>query len=496
METGTILALAIYFIAMLAIGLYAYRQSSSNLSEYMLGGRKLGPGITALSAGASDMSGWLLMGLPGALYAAGISQIWLAVGLILGAWANYLFLAPRFRLYTEIANDSITLPDYFEHRFADKTRLLRLISAVVIVVFFTLYTASGVVAGGKLFETVFQLDYFYGLALTVSVVIAYTLLGGFLAVSMTDFVQGIIMFLALVIVPLVALNVVGDIDTTLTIVESLNPNHLDLFTGTSALGIVSLLAWGFGYFGQPHIIVRFMAIRSVKDFPVARRVGMSWMIISLMGAVATGFIGIAYVHQTKQPLQDPETIFIMLSQVLFHPFITGFLLAALLAAVMSTISSQLLVTSSALTQDFYKTFLNQQASDKTQVMVGRLSVLLVAVVAIAIALDRSSSILDLVGNAWAGFGAAFGPVILISLYWRRMTTAGALAGMVVGAGTVLFWVFSPLQIQGQQLNEYLYAMVPGVFFASVAVVVVSLLTKAPDPLVNKQFSELEKQLAE
>lgn len=495
METGTILALAIYFIAMLAIGLYAYRQSSSNLSEYMLGGRKLGPGITALSAGASDMSGWLLMGLPGALYAAGISQIWLAVGLILGAWANYLFLAPRFRLYTEIANDSITLPDYFEHRFADKTRMLRLISALVIVVFFTLYTASGVVAGGKLFESVFQLDYFYGLALTVSVVIAYTLLGGFLAVSMTDFVQGIIMFLALVIVPLVALNVVGDIGTTLTIVESLNPNHLDLFTGTSALGIVSLLAWGFGYFGQPHIIVRFMAIRSVKDFPVARRVGMSWMIISLLGAVATGFVGIAYVHQTKQPLQDPETIFIMFSQVLFHPFITGFLLAALLAAVMSTISSQLLVTSSALTQDFYKTFLNQQASDKTQVLVGRLSVLLVAVVAIAIALDRSSSILDLVGNAWAGFGAAFGPVILISLYWRRMTTAGALAGMVVGAGTVLFWVFSPLQIQGQQLNDYLYAMVPGVFFAALAVVLVSLLTKAPDPVVNQHFSELEKQLA-
>lgn len=495
METGTILALAIYFVAMLAIGLYAYRQSSSNLSEYMLGGRKLGPGITALSAGASDMSGWLLMGLPGALYAAGISQIWLAVGLILGAWANYLFLAPRFRLYTEIANDSITLPDYFEHRFADKTRVLRLISALVIVVFFTLYTASGVVAGGKLFESVFQLDYFYGLALTVSVVIAYTLLGGFLAVSMTDFVQGIIMFLALVIVPLVALNVVGDVGTSLTIVESLNPNHLDLFTGTSALGIVSLLAWGFGYFGQPHIIVRFMAIRSVKDFPVARRVGMSWMIISLMGAVATGFIGIAYVHQTKQPLQDPETIFIMFSQVLFHPFITGFLLAALLAAVMSTISSQLLVTSSALTQDFYKTFLNQQASDKTQVLVGRLSVLLVAVVAIAIALDRSSSILDLVGNAWAGFGAAFGPVILISLYWRRMTTAGALAGMVVGAGTVLFWVFSPLQIQGQQLNDYLYAMVPGVFFAALAVVLVSLLTKAPDPVVNQHFSELEKQLA-
>lgn len=494
METGTILALAIYFVAMLAIGLYAYRQSSSNLSEYMLGGRKLGPGITALSAGASDMSGWLLMGLPGALYTAGISQIWLAVGLILGAWANYLFLAPRFRIYTEIANDSITLPDYFEHRFADRTRLLRLISAVVIVVFFTLYTASGVVAGGKLFESVFQLDYIYGLALTVSVVIAYTLLGGFLAVSMTDFVQGIIMFLALVIVPLVALNVVGDLGTTISIVETLNPNHLDLFTGTSVLGIISLLAWGLGYFGQPHIIVRFMAIRSVKDFPVARRVGMSWMIISLGGAVATGFIGIAYVHQTQQPLNDPETIFIMLSQVLFHPFITGFLLAALLAAVMSTISSQLLVTSSALTQDFYKTFLNQNASDKTQVLVGRLSVLLVAIIAIWIALDRSSSILDLVGNAWAGFGAAFGPVILISLYWRKMTMPGALAGMVVGALTVLFWVFTPLQIEGQQLNDFLYAMVPGVALATLAIVLVSQVTQAPENVVNQHFDLMEKQL--
>ncbi|MDZ7869001.1 MAG: sodium/proline symporter PutP [Rheinheimera sp.] len=494
METGTILALAIYFVAMLAIGLYAYRQSSSNLSEYMLGGRKLGPGITALSAGASDMSGWLLMGLPGALYTAGISQIWLAVGLIIGAWANYLFLAPRFRIYTEIANDSITLPDYFEHRFADRTRLLRLISAVVIVVFFTLYTASGVVAGGKLFESVFQLDYIYGLALTVSVVIAYTLLGGFLAVSMTDFVQGIIMFLALIMVPLVALNVVGDIGTTLSIVETLNPNHLDLFTGTSILGIISLLAWGLGYFGQPHIIVRFMAIRSVKDFPVARRVGMSWMIISLGGAVATGFVGIAYVHQTKQPLTDPETIFIMLSQVLFHPFITGLLLAALLAAVMSTISSQLLVTSSALTQDFYKTFLNQNASDKTQVLVGRLSVMLVAVIAIWIALDRSSSILDLVGNAWAGFGAAFGPVILISLYWRKMTMPGALAGMVMGAMTVLFWVFSPLQVNGQQLNDFLYAMVPGVVLSTIAIVLTSLFTKAPENVVNQHFDLMEKQL--
>lgn len=494
METGTVIALIIYFLMMLAIGIYAYRQSSSNLSEYMLGGRKLGPAITALSAGASDMSGWLLMGLPGALYLSGISQIWIAIGLVLGAWANYLFLAPRFRIYTEIAKDSITLPDYFEHRFGDSTRSLRLISALVIVVFFTLYTASGVVAGGKLFETVFQLDYFFGLALTVSVVIVYTLLGGFLAVSMTDFVQGIIMFLALVIVPVVTIDMVGGITPMVDVVAALNPSHLDIFTGTSVLGIISLMAWGLGYFGQPHIIVRFMAIRSVKDFPVARRIGMSWMIVSLLGAVATGFVGIAYVQKTGTPLADPETIFILLSQVLFHPFVTGFLLAALLAAVMSTISSQLLVTSSALTQDFYKTFFNKTASDSHLVMMGRLSVLLVAVIAVVIALDRSSSILSLVSNAWAGFGAAFGPVVLLSLYWPRMTRQGALAGMVVGAATVLFWVYAPVTIHGTQLNDLLYAMVPGVISSTVAIVIGSLISAKPQPELLAQFAEMEKEL--
>ncbi len=494
METGTVIALVIYFLLMLAIGVYAYRQSSSNLSEYMLGGRKLGPAITALSAGASDMSGWLLMGLPGALYLSGISQIWIAVGLVLGAWANYLFLAPRFRIYTEIAKDSITLPDYFEHRFADSTRSLRLISAMVIVVFFTLYTASGVVAGGKLFETVFQLDYFYGLALTVGVVILYTLLGGFLAVSMTDFVQGIIMFLALVIVPVVAIDMVGGVTPTLDVVKALNPTHLDVFTGTSLLGIISLMAWGLGYFGQPHIIVRFMAIRSVKDFPVARRIGMSWMIVSLLGAVATGFVGIAYVKQTGTTLADPETIFILLSQVLFHPFVTGFLLAALLAAVMSTISSQLLVTSSALTQDFYKTFFNKSASDSHLVMMGRLSVLLVAIVAVVIALDRSSSILSLVSNAWAGFGAAFGPVVLLSLYWSRMTSQGALAGMVIGAATVLLWIYGPLTIEGVALNDLLYAMVPGVIASSLTICIVSLLTQKPNAELLAQFAQMEQLL--
>lgn len=493
MEFGTLLALGLYFLAMIGIGAYAYRQASSNLADYMLGGRQLGPAVTALSAGASDMSGWLLMGLPGALYLSGVSQVWMAIGLILGAWANYLLLAPRFRVYTELANDSITLPDYFEHRFADRTRLLRLLSAVVIVVFFTIYTASGVVAGGKLFESVFQLDYQYGLILTVSVVIAYTLLGGFLAVSMTDFVQGVIMFIALITVPVVTLWQIGSLDSAVSTVAAVDVNHLSLFHGTTFVGIISLMAWGLGYFGQPHIIVRFMAIRSVKDFPVARRVGMSWMIISLIGAIFTGFFGLAYVKHFNVSLTDPETIFILLSQLLFHPFVGGLLLAALLAAVMSTISSQLLVTSSALIQDFYKTFFNKSASDKHLVLMGRLAVLVVAAIAIWIALDRSSSILSLVANAWAGFGAAFGPVILISLYWSRMNQWGAFAGMIGGAGTVLFWVYGPLTYQQQPINDWLYAMVPGVIVSALCCVLVSRLTKAPPEQVTSKFAQMHNQ---
>jgi SSS family solute:Na+ symporter/sodium/proline symporter len=293
---------------------------------------------------------------------------------------------------------------------------------------------------------------------------------------------------------MVALNVVGGVTPVIDIVAQLNPNHLDIFTGTSAIGIVSLMAWGLGYFGQPHIIVRFMAIRSVKDFPVARRIGMSWMIISLLGAVATGFIGIAYIQQTGGDLKDPETIFIVMSQALFHPFITGFLLAALLAAVMSTISSQLLVTSSALVQDFYKTFLNKTATDSHLVLMGRISVFIVALVAIGIALDRSSSILGLVSNAWAGFGAAFGPLVLMSLYWRRMNQWGALAGMISGAVTVLVWIYGPFSVNGQTLDQWLYAMVPGVLISAITIVVVSRCTAVPNTAVSAQFDQMLQQM--
>ena len=493
LETGTLISLAIYFIVMLGIGLYAYRKSTSDVSGFMLGGRSLSPSVTALSAGASDMSGWMLMGLPGAMYITGISSAWIAVGLIIGAFLNYLIVAPRLRTYTELANDSITLPDFFENRFNDQSKMLRVVSSVVIIVFFTLYTSSGIVAGGKLFESSFGLNYELGLYITAGVVVAYTLFGGFLAVSLTDFVQGCIMFIALVLVPFVVINDIGGIDVMHSSISSIDPALLNMFSGMSILGILSAMAWGLGYFGQPHIIVRFMAIRSVKDLPTARRIGMTWMIVSVIGAMATGFAGIAYVAKTGITLDDPETIFILLSQLLFHPLIAGFLLAAILAAIMSTISSQLLVTSSSLTGDFYQAFLNKDASEKQLVMVGRISVFLVALVAIFLAYDRNSSILSLVSNAWAGFGAAFGPVVILSLYWKKMTRNGALAGMITGAATVLLWIFLPITINGQSLSALMYEIVPGFILCTLVIMIISNLEGGVDSSVEKTFDAVQEQ---
>lgn len=490
MNFGEMISLAAYFVLMMAIGLYAWRKSTSNVSEYMLGGRDLHPAVGALSAGASDMSGWMLMGLPGAIYLSGLSAAWIAVGLIIGAYLNYLLVAPRLRVFTEMADDAITIPDYFEKRFQDKSHSLRIISSLVIVIFFTLYTSAGIVAGGKLFEASFGFDYELGLFITAGVVIAYTLFGGFLAVSLTDFVQGCIMFLALVIVPVVTLQVLGGWSPTEVAINSVNTDALTWFEGATILGIISSLAWGLGYFGQPHIIVRFMAIRSLKDIALARWIGMTWMIITVIGAVLVGLFGLAYVTSEGLTLDDPETIFILLSQVLFHPLISGFLLAAILAAIMSTISSQLLVSSSSLTEDFYKIFIRKSASQKELVLIGRLSVLAVSLVAIGLAFDRDSNVLSLVSNAWAGFGAAFGPIILLSLYWNGLTRDGALAGMVIGAGTVLFWLYAPLTIAGGSLSDWVYEIVPGFILGMLASVIVSLMGRKQNPAVGNLFREM------
>ncbi|WP_125720837.1 sodium/proline symporter PutP [Pseudoalteromonas rubra] len=492
METGTMISLAMYFIAMLGIGLYAYRKSTSDVSGYMLGGRSLPPSVAALSAGASDMSGWILMGLPGAMFVSGFSSTWIAIGLVIGAFLNYLLVAPRLRVYTELANDAITIPDYFANRFEDKGNALRIVSALVIIIFFTLYTSAGVVSGGKLFENSFGLSYESGLYITTGVVVLYTLFGGFLAVSLTDFVQGCIMFLALILVPAVTYSLLENpLSVTL---NDINPQLLTWIGAGGAIGIISAMSWGLGYFGQPHIIVRFMSVRSVKDMPTARRIGMSWMLVATMGAITTGLFGAAYAHENGIVVEDPETIFLILSELLFHPLIAGFLLAAILAAIMSTISSQLLVSSSSLTEDFYKIFLRKDASDKELVLVGRISVALVSLCAIYLAYDRDSTILSLVSNAWAGFGAAFGPLVLLSLFWKRMNFAGALSGMIVGAATVLFWIYGPVTIDGQPLSALIYEIVPGFIAATIAIVAVSLATSEPSTEITDKFEEMQTAL--
>ena len=493
METGTIITLALYFLLMLGIGVYAWRTSTSDVSEYMLGGRKLGPGVTALSAGASDMSGWLLLGLPGAMFVSGLSAAWIGLGLAFGALMNYLLVAPRLRVYTALADDAITIPDYFEKRFQDRSRLLRVFSAVIIVLFFTLYTASGMVSGGKLFDSAFGVDYAWGLWVTAGVVVLYTLLGGFLAVSLTDAVQGSIMFCALILVPIVAITQVGGTGETASILRDIDPNLLSMTAGMTIIGVLSSLAWGLGYFGQPHVIVRFMAIRSVRDVPAARNIGMSWMLVSLIGALATGLAGLAYATRTGLDVADPETIFIILSDVLFHPLITGFLLAAILSAVMSTISSQLLVSSSSLTEDFYAVFLHRGASQKELVRVGRGAVLAVSLIAIILAYDPESTVLTLVSNAWAGLGAAFGPLIILSLMWRRVTRNGALAGMLTGAAVVLFWIYAPVLEDGQALTTVVYELLPGFILSMLVIVLVSLMGRPPET-VTATFDRAEDEL--
>jgi len=478
-----LIALIIYMAAMLFIGYYAFKRTS-NLTDYMLGGRSLGPAVTALSAGAADMSGWLLMGLPGAIYLSGLVEAWIAVGLTVGAYLNWLFVAPRLRAYSQVSNDSITIPSYLENRLKDTSRLLRIVSGIIILLFFTFYVSSGMVAGGKFFESSFGLDYHMGLILVSAVVIAYTLFGGFLAVSYTDFVQGLIMFLALILVPTVGLFFVGGFDGAAESIRSVNPSHLSLVEGATVLGVLSAVAWGLGYFGQPHIIVRFMAISSVKETKQARRIGIGWMIISLLGALATALVGVAYFQQNPGlELGDPETVFITLGQILFHPLVGGIMLAAVLAAIMSTISSQLIVTSSALIEDIYKAVIKKGSTDKQYVTMGRLAVLIISLIAMFLAWEKDASILELVAYAWAGFGAAFGPVILLSLFWRKLTTWGALSGMVVGAITVVIWG------NNDNLTDLMYEIVPGFILCLLFAVVVSLVTYRKNAEIDREFDE-------
>jgi sodium/proline symporter len=476
-------ALLIYLLGMLAIGAWAFRRTT-DLDDYMLGGRGLGPAVSALSAGASDMSGWLLLGLPGAIYAAGLVEGWIAVGLTIGAWLNWKFVAPRLRSYTQEAQESITVPSFLENRLKDRSRLLRVASGAIILLFFTFYVSSGMVAGGLFFESSFDTSYHFGMIVVTAVVVAYTLFGGFLAVCYTDFVQGVIMLFSLVAVPVVGVFVTGGFGDTAASIREVDPTRLSMLSGATTLGVISAAAWGLGYFGQPHIIVRFMALRTPAEAKEARRIGIGWMLISLFGAVSTALVGIAYFQQNPgESLTNPEAVFIALGQILFHPLLAGIMLAAVLAAIMSTISSQLLVTSSALVEDLFKAVFKTDASDRQLVALGRLAVLAVSLTAASIAWARSGTVLELVAYAWAGFGASFGPVILMSLWWRKLTAAGALAGLVTGAVTVVVWG------NVESLSSWMYEIVPGFAANTVVAIAVSVLTYRPNAQIELEFDE-------
>lgn len=481
-------AMIIYLLAMVMIGLFAYNRTKS-LDDYMLGGRDLGPGVAALSAGAADMSGWLLMGLPGALYLNGLIEGWIAVGLTVGAWLNWKFTAPRLRAYSQIASNSITVPSFLGQRLRDTSNIVRIVAGLVITVFFTFYVSSGMVAGGAFFESSFGMDYHLGMVIIAATTVLYTLVGGFLAVSWTDVVQGIMMLIALILVPVVGIIHVGGFSNLMSEVNRIDPTIFSLthgegaLSGAAILGIVSALAWGLGYFGQPHIIVRFMALRSTAEAKQGRRIGIGWMLLSVIGAGMTAIVGIAVYQHDEGKLANPEGVFISLGQLLFHPFIAGFMLAAILAAIMSTISSQLLVTSSALVEDIYRAYTKRELNGADGVLAGRIAVGVIALIAALLAWPRSDSILGLVAFAWAGFGASFGPIVILSLYWRKLTSAGAIAGMVTGAVVVGIWG----NISGGIFD--LYEIVPGFLLNLIVATAVSRATWKPNPEIDAEFNQ-------
>lgn len=479
------ISMIVYLVAMVWIGFLANRRTE-DLDDYMLGGRRLTPFVSALSAGAADMSGWLLMGLPGALYVSGLVEGWIAIGLTVGAWLNWKFVAPRLRSYTEVSNNSITIPSYFGSRLKDSSNLLRIISGVIILVFFTLYVSSGMVAGGTFFEQSFGMNYYVGMTLVAAVTVLYTLVGGFLAVSWTDVVQGMMMVIALVALPIVGIITLGGPGELFAQINAVDPKLLTWFEGGTPIGIISAVAWGLGYVGMPHILVRFMALTSAHEATKARRIGIGWMIISALGAAFTAFVGIAMFKHDKGQLENPEGVFIALGQLLFHPLLAGFMLAAILAAIMSTISSQLLVTSSALVEDIYRAFSTKALAPMQGVWLGRFGVLIVSIIAAVLAFGRNDTILGLVAFAWAGFGAGFGPTVVLSLYWRKLTTAGAAAGMIAGAAMVFIWKLA-LNPMGGIFK--LYEILPAFLLNLVVAIVVSLATYKPDPAIEAEFDE-------
>lgn len=447
----TLITFVIYLIFLMGVGVYFYKKTET-AEDYVLGGRGMGSWVTALSAQASDMSGWLLMGLPGAVYMTGMSQTWTAIGLTLGTYLNWKILAPKLRVQTE-ETDTMTLPNFLSKKLKDDTGTIRIFSAIVILFFFTVYSSSGLVAAGKLFASILGIDYKIAVIIGVGTIVFYTFMGGYLACCWTDFFQGTLMFLAILVVPVMAYFTGGGMES-IAYQAQIRDISLSILHGSKigTMGIISALAWGLGYFGQPHILVRFMSVKNLEELNKARQIAMAWVLISLAGAVAIGITGIGLFTDISQIGGDSEKIFIYMISKLFNPWVGGILLAAILSAIMSTIDSQLLVSASTLSEDFYR-YIKKDATEKQVMWTGRIGIIAISLVATIIAMDTNSHILSMVSYAWAGFGGAFGPAILMTLYCKNLNWRSVFAGMLVGVAVIILW-----KILG--LSNYLYEILP------------------------------------
>ncbi len=501
----------VYLMLMLGIG-FLFSNRQEDMGDYFLGGRKMNKWVVALSAQASDMSGWLLMGLPGAIFLAGFSEAWIGIGLGIGTYLNWKIVAKRLRVYSHTCKDSITIPDFISNRFRDETGIARSVAAVIILVFFTFYTASGFVAAAKLFSTIFPISYIAALWIGAVVVIGYTLLGGYMAVCWTDFIQGSLMFVAIVLVPAIVICNAGGFAPTVDQLNEINPYLQSLFTNAKTgqaagfIGLVSCMAWGLGYFGMPHILVRFMSIDNPAEVKGSRRIAMTWVVISLGAAVAIGLVFHLFLKQKGLTLadvgNDPEKCFLVMINGIFSTGVlarvfAGVLLSAILAAIMSTADSQLLVSASSFTNDLYKR-VKKSATDKELVFVSRLAVALVAAVAIALSMSEKGDffkvVMKMVSFAWGGFGAAFGPLILLALFWKRVNLAGAVSGMVVGAATCFVWKFSLAGLAAKYPIFGVYELAPAFLLSLVVTVVVSLATKKPSDEIVAEYERVCEQM--
>ena len=503
----------LYLVFMLGIGIWFFmRSKDAGEKDYFLGGREMGAWVSGLSAGASDMSAWVLMGMPASIYAYGMGKAWIPVGLFIGYSLSWIFIAPRLRSFSIVCGDSITIPDFIANRFRDTTGVSRVVAALIILVFFTFYTASGFVSAAKLFSTMFPIAYTTSLWIGALVVVGYTLLGGYMAVCWTDFVQGLLMFVAIVVVPAVVVCNAGGFAATVDQLNAINGNLLNLFTSASTgkacgfIGLASCLAWGLGYFGMPHILVRFMSIDNPAEVKGSRRIAMTWVFISLGAATVLGLVFHLYLKQRGLTLadvgNDPEKCFMVMINGIFNTGVlarvfAGILLSAIMAAIMSTADSQLLVSASSFTNDLYGR-VKKRASNKELVLVSRLAVAAVAIVAAALAMNTESDffkvVMKMVSFAWAGFGASFGPLILLALFWRRVNLAGAVSGMVVGAVTCFVWKFVlAAKYAAAHPIFNLYELAPGFLLALVVTVAVSLVTKAPAREIVAEFEKVDAE---